>query len=150
MRLNNWHVPYRYTQPYYTSTFVHSADLLNRLRMPAVTLPGPSSTALSKSLAKTPSMVFSHRTGLVTWVARSFLMVAGSLWGLASTLEMTGMRGFLNSMSSSTFSRAGTAGAMKSVWKAPATASLTVMRALKSGLAISATTSQASLAPDTA
>ena len=38
----------------------------------------------------------------------------------------------------STASSAGTAGFMKSVWKAPATASLTAMRALNSGLAISA------------
>ncbi len=36
------------------------------------------------------------------------------------------------------------------VWKAPATASLTVMRAPKSGLAISVTTSQAVFSPDTA
>jgi hypothetical protein len=38
----------------------------------------------------------------------------------------------------STASSAGTAGFMKSVWKAPATASFTAMRALNSGLAISA------------
>ena len=50
------------------------------------------------------------------------------------TVRLTGRRTSL-----STASSAGTAGFMKSVWKAPATASLTAMRALNSGLAISAT-----------
>ena len=48
----------------------------------------------------------------------------------------------------STASSAGTAGFMKSVWKAPATASGTAMRALKSGLAISTTFATAPLAPE--
>ena len=43
-----------------------------------------------------------------------------------------------------------TAASMKSVWNAPATASLTVMRALKSGLAICSTTSHAFEDPETA
>ena len=43
-----------------------------------------------------------------------------------------------------------TAGSMKSVWNAPATASGTVILAPKSGLAIDATTLQAALLPLTA
>ena len=39
---------------------------------------------------------------------------------------------------------------MKSVWNAPATASLTTMRALNSGFAISATLSTAETEPETA
>ena len=66
-------------------------------------------------------------------------MTSGSECVLASTLEMTGMRGLTMVTSLSTASSAGTAGFIKSVWKAPATASLTAMRALNSGLAISAT-----------
>ena len=93
---------------------MHSADLSNRLRIPEVTFPGPSSYAFPKSFDKMDSIVFSHKTGDVTCVAKSFLIVAGSEWGLASTLLMTGIRGFLISTPSRTFSKDATAGDINS------------------------------------
>jgi hypothetical protein len=52
-------------------------------------------------------------------------------------------------VSSTSFSFS-TAGSMKSVWKAPATAKRIVMRALKSGLAMAMTASHAAASPETA
>lgn len=56
-------------------------------------------------------------------------MVSGSECGCASTFEMTGMRGAVMFVDASAPRSRSTAGCMKSVWKAPATASFTVIRA---------------------
>jgi hypothetical protein len=56
-------------------------------------------------------------------------MVSGSECGCASTLEMTGMRGVDMLVAASAPRSCSTAGCMNSVWKAPATASFTVIRA---------------------
>jgi hypothetical protein len=77
-------------------------------------------------------------------------MLSASTCGSALTFEMTGIRGTLMGVSFSPASSASAAGAMYSVWKAPATASFTTMRALNSGLAISATLLIAGMEPETA
>ena len=95
-------------------------------------------------------MIVSHCTGAVTCLVRMSLITAGSECAFASTFDTTGIRGFETSTVASTSESVPTAGAMKSVWKAPATASLTAIRAPKSGFAISITFSTASIAPETA
>lgn len=62
-----------------------------------------------------------------TCFARMALIVAGSECGLASTFEMTGMRGVLISVLLRASCNFATAGCMYSVWKAPATARRTVI-----------------------
>lgn len=59
---------------------------------------------------------------LSTWRAKIFLIVSGSACGCASTLEMTGILGVLISVAASAASNLETAGSMKLVWNAPATA----------------------------
>ena len=48
--------------------------------------------------------------------------MSGSEWGCASTLEITGILGDLISVAANADSNLETAGCMKLVWKAPATA----------------------------
>lgn len=60
-----------------------------------------------------------------TWQARIFLIVSGFACGRASTLDITGIFGVLISVRARADSSLETAGFMKLVWKAPATASLT-------------------------
>lgn len=58
----------------------------------------------------------------LTCRARILLMVSGSECGCASTLEMTGILGVTISVTANAASSLETAGSMKLVWKAPATA----------------------------
>merc|ERR1711937_94874 len=112
VKKHHWHIFEGFS---YTPILVHLALLSNLFKIPAVTFPGPSSYASSNPLESMLFMVFSHNTGDVTCVANSFLIVSGSECGLASTLLITGIRGFLISTLSKTFSSEDTAGAIYSV-----------------------------------
>ena len=62
---------------------------------------------------------------MFTWRVSIFLIVSGSACGSASTLDMTGILGFLITVDAKAASNLDTAGSMKPVWKAPATANRT-------------------------
>jgi len=62
---------------------------------------------------------------LLTCRANIFLIVSGSACGCALTLDMTGILGVLISVAANAASNLETAGSMKLVWKAPATAKRT-------------------------
>mmetsp|Transcript_110208 Transcript_110208/g.290887 ORF Transcript_110208/g.290887 Transcript_110208/m.290887 type:complete len:212 (+) Transcript_110208:37-672(+) len=126
-----------------------AASLSMRFMIPAMTLPGPSSYPVSKPAAIRAFACVSHMTGDVTCFSRISLSSSGSECGDASTLDTTGMRGLFRSTPDSASLSLSTAGAMKSVWKAPATASGTAILALNWGLAISTSLSQAALSPET-
>lgn len=57
-----------------------------------------------------------------TWHASIFLIMSGFAWGCASTLDITGILGVLISVAANAASNLETAGSMKLVWNAPATA----------------------------
>ena len=118
--------------------------------MPEMTIPGPTSVLFSRPPSSRASMVFSHCTGEGSCLASVARMASASVCGSTSTLEITGILGVEMGVSARPALSASAAGAMKSVWNAPATASFTTMRALNSGLAISATLSTAETEPETA
>jgi len=60
--------------------------------------------------------------------ANIFFIVSGSVCGRAFTLEMTGILGVLMSVDANAASNLDTAGSIKLVWKAPATARRTCHR----------------------
>eukprot|EP00967_Tisochrysis_lutea_P094169 scaffold136707_cov27-Tisochrysis_lutea.AAC.2 len=93
-----------------------------------------------------PSSKRALTRGLSSLVAGDIPSTAGMCGVARSTSESTRAVRFVEHRR--TLSSSGTAGAMKSVWKAPATASLTAMRALKSGFALAHTASTASIAPE--
>ena len=104
---------------------------------------------VSRPPARRVVRVFSHCTGLVSCFARVARMESASAWGSVHVGD-DGNLGGLDGRVLQAGGGASAAGAMKSVWNAPATASLTTMRALNSGLAISATLSMAATDPETA
>jgi len=72
---------------------------------------------------KAASLQYEIKIGVeLTCRAKICLIVSGSEWGCASTLEMTGILGVRISVAANADSNLETAGCMKLVWKAPATA----------------------------
>ena len=72
-----------------------------------------------------PALSWRSKLRVAYLACQDLLIVAGSACGCASTLDITGILGCLISVAANAASNLETAGSMKLVWKAPATAKRT-------------------------